>query len=54
MPEIHEGVVEDRQAQNVTSILHEKRGGYAHNTKALYRLPEGPRPRASESSPAPL
>ncbi|MBU0989233.1 MAG: FAD-binding oxidoreductase, partial [Proteobacteria bacterium] len=33
-----ENVFEDWQARNVTSILHEKRGGYAHNTKALYRL----------------
>ena len=33
-----ENVFEDWQAQNITSILHEKRGGYAHNTKALYRL----------------
>lgn len=31
-------VFEDWQAQDVTSILHEKRGGYAHNTRALYRL----------------
>jgi glycine/D-amino acid oxidase-like deaminating enzyme len=31
-------VFEDWQAENVTSILHEKRGGYAHNTQALYRL----------------
>lgn len=33
-----ENVFHDWQAQNVTSILHEKRGGYAHNGKALYRL----------------
>ena len=33
-----ENVFEDWQAQNITSILHEKRGGYAHNTRALYRL----------------
>ena len=31
-------VFEDWQAQRITSILHEKRGGYAHNTRALYRL----------------
>ena len=31
-------IFDDWQAENVTSILHEKRGGYAHNTKALYRL----------------
>ncbi|MDY6970730.1 MAG: FAD-binding oxidoreductase [Thermodesulfobacteriota bacterium] len=35
---MRKNVFEDWQAQNVTSILHEKRGGYAHNTKALYRL----------------
>jgi glycine/D-amino acid oxidase-like deaminating enzyme len=28
----------DWQAENITSILHEKKGGYAHNAKALYRL----------------
>ncbi len=28
----------DWQAENITSILHEKRGGYAHNARALYRL----------------
>jgi len=33
-----EKVFEDWQAENVTSILHEKRGGYAQNTRALYRL----------------
>jgi len=31
-------VFEDWQAENITSILHEKRGGYAHNARALYRL----------------
>jgi len=31
-------IFEDWQAQGTTSILHEKRGGYANNTKALYRL----------------
>ena len=35
---MQDNVFEDWQAQNVTSILHEKKGGYAHNTKALYRL----------------
>ena len=35
---MRENVFEDWQAHNITSILHEKRGGYAHNTKALYRL----------------
>ena len=28
----------DWQAQNITSVLHEKRGGYANNTKSLYGL----------------
>ncbi len=32
------GILEDWQAEGITSVLHEKRGGYAHNTKALYRL----------------
>jgi glycine/D-amino acid oxidase-like deaminating enzyme len=31
-------VFDDWQARNTTSILHEKRGGYAHNARALYRL----------------
>ncbi|MCY4446052.1 MAG: FAD-binding oxidoreductase [Rhodobacteraceae bacterium] len=31
---------EDWQAQNITSILHEKQGGYANNTKTLYALAE--------------
>jgi glycine/D-amino acid oxidase-like deaminating enzyme len=31
-------VFEDWRARNTTSILHEKRGGYAHNARALYRL----------------
>jgi glycine/D-amino acid oxidase-like deaminating enzyme len=35
---MRQNVFEDWQAENVTSILHEKRGGYAHNTQALYRL----------------
>src|SRR5690554_5502555 len=32
------GFFEDWQAQNITSVLHEKRGGYANNTKAIYGL----------------
>ena len=28
----------DWQAQGITSVLHEKRGGYANNTKAVYGL----------------
>jgi glycine/D-amino acid oxidase-like deaminating enzyme len=35
---MRENVFEDWQALNITSILHEKRGGYAHNARALYRL----------------
>ena len=31
-------VFEDWQAENITSVLHEKKGGYAHNTRTLYRL----------------
>lgn len=31
-------IFEDWQAKNITNILHEKRGGYAHNARALYRL----------------
>ncbi len=32
------GVFHDWQAQGITSVLHEKHGGYANNTKALYGL----------------
>lgn len=32
------GLFDDWQAQNITSVLHEKQGGYAHNSKALYGL----------------
>ncbi len=32
------GIFDDWQAQNITSVLHEKRGGYANNTKAMYGL----------------
>jgi methylglutamate dehydrogenase subunit A len=35
---MRENVFEDWQAEKITSILHEKRGGYAHNTQSLYRL----------------
>ncbi len=35
---MRENVFRDWQARKTTSILHEKRGGYAHNTTALYRL----------------
>ena len=35
---MRKNVFEDWKAQNSTSILHEKKGGYAHNARALYRL----------------
>jgi glycine/D-amino acid oxidase-like deaminating enzyme len=31
-------VFEDWQAKQITSILHEKKGGYAHNARSVYRL----------------
>ena len=35
---MRDNIFEDWQAENITSVLHEKRGGYAHNARALYRL----------------
>jgi methylglutamate dehydrogenase subunit A len=35
---MRENIFHDWQAKNITSVLHEKKGGYAHNTKSLYRL----------------
>ncbi|MGA8260125.1 MAG: FAD-binding oxidoreductase [Arenicellales bacterium] len=32
------GVFHDWQAKGITSVLHEKKGGYANNTKSLYGL----------------
>ena len=32
------GMFDDWQAKNITSVLHEKRGGYANNTKSVYAL----------------
>ncbi len=32
------GMFDDWQAQNITSVLHEKRGGYSNNTKSMYGL----------------
>ncbi len=32
------GILSDWQAQGITSVLHEKPGGYANNTKAMYGL----------------
>ena len=36
--EYMKGIFHDWQAQGITSVLHEKKGGYANNTKALYGL----------------
>lgn len=33
-----ENIFDDWRAKNITSINHEKKGGFAHNTKSLYRL----------------
>ncbi|MEW5735310.1 MAG: FAD-binding oxidoreductase [Thermodesulfobacteriota bacterium] len=35
---MRKNIFEDWQAKKITSVLHEKKGGYAHNTKSLYRL----------------
>ena len=35
---MREKVFDDWQAENITSILHEKKGGYAQNSRSLYRL----------------
>ncbi len=35
-----QGIFHDWQAQGITSVLHEKKGGYANNTKAMYGLAE--------------
>lgn len=32
------GLFDDWQAKNITSVLHEKRGGYANNTASIYGL----------------
>ncbi len=32
------GLFDDWQAKGITSVLHEKRGGYANNTKSIYGL----------------
>ncbi len=32
------GLFDDWQARGITSVLHEKRGGYANNTRSLYGL----------------
>lgn len=32
------GIFHDWQAKGITSVLHEKKGGYANNTKAMYGL----------------
>lgn len=33
-----QGIFSDWRAQGITSVLHEKNGGYANNTKAMYGL----------------
>ncbi len=38
MKYMKENIFHDWQAKGITSVLHEKMGGYAYNTKALYRL----------------
>jgi hypothetical protein len=35
---MRDNVFHDWQAKNITSVLHEKKGGYAFNTRSLYRL----------------
>jgi glycine/D-amino acid oxidase-like deaminating enzyme len=35
---MQDNIFHDWQAKNITSVLHEKKGGYAHNTRSLYRL----------------
>ncbi len=32
------GLLDDWQAEGITSVLHEKKGGYANNTKSIYGL----------------
>jgi len=32
------GIYDDWQAENITSVLHEKKGGYANNTKSMFGL----------------
>jgi len=36
--EYMKGIFHDWQAKGITSVLHEKKGGYANNTKSLYGL----------------
>ena len=33
-----EGLFDDWQAKGITSVLHEKKGGYANNTASIYGL----------------
>ena len=35
---MRENIFDDWQAQNITSVLHEKKGGFAYNMRSLYRL----------------
>ena len=32
------GLFDDWQAKGITSVLHEKKGGYANNTASMYGL----------------
>ena len=32
------GLFDDWQAKGITSVLHEKKGGYANNTASIYGL----------------
>ena len=38
MHEIYENIFEDWQAQRITSVLHEKKGGYAFNKDSIKAL----------------
>ena len=39
------GLFDDWQAKGITSVLHEKRGGYANNTASMYGLADQGRGR---------
>ena len=46
------GLFDDWQAQGITSVLHEKRGGYANNQASMRGLAAKAKKRACASSPA--
>jgi hypothetical protein len=46
------GLLHDWQAKNITSVLHEKRGGYANNMASCTGLQARPRRSAWRSSAA--